>query len=134
MRNGLDKGGEEEYIKGAMETVQILNVARDVILAYEAKLATSLEQRMKGLLGRNSLSANEALILKPCTSIHTFFMRFPIDVLFLDQNMRIIRLIQNMPPNRVSPMIWAGRMAIELPAGKISQTNTQAGDLIEIKP
>lgn len=116
-----------------METVRIFNVTKEVVIAQKAQLATSIGQRMKGLLGRSSLSADQALVLEPCTSIHTFFMRFPIDVLFLDKNMCIIKAIQNMPPSRLSPIIWASQMAIELPAGKISQTNTRPGDTIEIK-
>ena len=116
-----------------MQTVQIFNVTRRVVVTQQAKLATSLGQRMKGLLGRSGLSANEALVLKPCSSIHTFFMRFAIDVLFLDKNMHIIKLIQHMPPNRLTPLVWASLMAIELPAGKVSQTNTQLGDIIDIR-
>jgi hypothetical protein len=113
-----------------MQTVQILNVTKEVVITQQARFATSLGQRMKGLLGQDSLAANEALILKPCSSIHTFFMRFAIDVLFLDKNMQIVRLVQDMPPNRLSPIVWASKMAIELPAGKISQTNTQVGDKV----
>ncbi len=133
-KNGtIDKTEVIGYIKIAMQTVQVFNVTRGVVIAHQAKLATSLGQRMKGLLGQASLSDNEALILKPCSSIHTFFMRFAIDVLFIDKNLQIIRLVQNMPPNRTSPIVWASRMAIELPAGKISQTNTQLGNTIAIK-
>ncbi len=116
-----------------MKTAQVFNLSKGTVLAQQAQIASSLGQRMKGLLGKDSLAANEALVLKPCSSIHTFFMRFAIDVLFLDKNMRIIRLLENIPPNRLSPVIWASRMAIELPAGKIGQTNTQSGDRIEFK-
>ncbi len=116
-----------------MQTMQVFNVTKGVVIAQEAKLASSLGQRMKGLLGKRNLPANEALILKPCSSIHTFFMRFAIDVLFLDKNMQIVRLIQNMSPNRLSPTVWVSRMPIELPAGKISQTNTQIGDRLRIQ-
>ena len=116
-----------------MQTMQIFNLTRSAVLAEQAKIATSLGQRMKGLLGKPSLVANEALVLKPCTAIHTFFMRFAIDVLFLDKNMRIIRLIQNMLPNRLSPAVWSSQMVIELPAGRINQTYTQIGDTIELK-
>lgn len=121
------------YIKDTVKTVQIFNATKEAVIAREAQLAASLGQRMKGLLGKKSLSADEALILKPCCSIHTFFMRFAIDVLFLDKNMRIIRLIQNMSPSRLSPIVWASCMAIELPAGKISQTNTHVGDRVEFQ-
>jgi uncharacterized membrane protein (UPF0127 family) len=116
-----------------MQTVQVVNISKNEVVAQEAQLAVTMNQRMKGLLGREGLKANEALILEPCSSIHTFFMRFPIDVLFLDKNMQVIRVIQNMVPNRLSPIVWVSRMAIELPAGKVSQTNTQIGDKIELK-
>ena len=116
-----------------MQTVQILNVTTGVAIARKATVAASFGQRMKGLLGRGGLSAEEALILRPGSSIHTFFMRFAIDVLFLDKDMRIVKLIQNMPPNRLSPIVWASRMVIELSAGKINQTNTQPGNVISIK-
>jgi len=129
----LDKIGVLEYIEATMQTVQILNLTKGAVIAQEAQLATSLGQRIKGLLGKRSLSADEALILKPCSSIHTFFMHFAIDVLFLDKNMRIIRLTQNMSPSRLSPIVWASCMVIELPAGKISQINTHVGDRVEFK-
>ncbi len=113
--------------------MQIVNVTRGTIIAQRAQIAASSAQRMKGLLGRKGLSLDEALVLKPCSAIHTFFMQFAIDVLFLGKNMRIIKAIQNMPPNRLSPIAWASLMVVELPAGKINQTNTQVGDIIEIK-
>jgi len=116
-----------------MQTVQIFNVTKGVAIAQKGQLATSTWQRMKGLLGRSGLSANEALVLRPCSSIHTFFMRFTIDVLFLNKSMKIVNLIQSIPPNRLGPIAWTGHMAIELPAGKIGQTNTQVGDIIEFK-
>ena len=115
-----------------MQTVQVVNATRGTIIAEKAQIAASLGQRMKGLLGRRGLSADEALILRPCTSIHTFFMHFAIDVLFLGKNRQIIKIVQNMPPNRLSPIVWASLMAIELPAGKISQTNTQVGNIVEL--
>lgn len=116
-----------------MKTVQIYNVTKGVAIAQQAKFAATFGQRLKGLLGRSSLPENEALILKPCTSIHTFFMRFAIDVLFLGKDNRIVKLVPNIPPNRLSPIAWASQMAIELPAGKIAQTGTQLSDAIEFK-
>jgi uncharacterized membrane protein (UPF0127 family) len=121
------------YIMGAMQVTQIVNLTKNVIIVQEAQLAVTLDQRMRGLLGRNSLGPNEALILKPCSSIHTFFMRFPIDVLFLDRDMQVIKVIHDLAPNRLSPLVLSSIMAIELPAGKVHQTNTQTGDKIELK-
>ncbi|MFH1246054.1 MAG: DUF192 domain-containing protein [Candidatus Omnitrophota bacterium] len=116
------------------EKVVIYNVSKTTILAKEAVIAASLAQRMQGLLGRVAFLANEGLILQPCSSIHTFFMRFPIDVLFLDKHKRVVKQIQNLPPFRVSPIVWTSCLAIELPAGTINQTNTQKNDIIEIRP
>ncbi|MFC1699600.1 DUF192 domain-containing protein [Candidatus Omnitrophota bacterium] len=124
--------GDVGYIRHNMKTVKIVNVTKKTILAQEGKIAASLGQRMKGLLGRDGLAADQALVLKPCTSIHTCFMRFTIDVLFVDSKMKVIKLIQNIPPFRLSSIAWRSQMAIELPAGKIAQTNTQSGDLIQI--
>lgn len=116
-----------------MQKVSVFNISKTTILAKEAVVAVSLWQRMQGLLGRTDFLANEGLILQPCSSIHTFFMHFPIDVLFLNKNMRVIKQIQNMPPFRLSTIVWTSCLAIELPAGTIQQTNTQKGDIIEIK-
>jgi uncharacterized membrane protein (UPF0127 family) len=116
-----------------MHVAQIVNISKGIDIASKAQIAASMGQRIKGLLGRAGLEPDEAMVLKPCTSVHTIFMRFPIDVLFLDKNMQIIRLIQNMPPYRLSPFVWASHLAIELPAGKISQTNTQLGDRVRIQ-
>lgn len=96
-------------------------------------MALTLDQRIRGLLGRNGLGPNEALILKPCSSIHTFFMRFPIDVLFVDREMQVVKAIHDLAPNRLTPLILSSHMAIELPSGKIKQTNTDTGDRIELK-
>lgn len=116
-----------------MQTAQVINLSKNVLIAQEAQLAVTMNQRLKGLLGRNSLGLNEALILKPCSSIHTFFMRFSIDVLFLDKDMQVVKIIQDMSPNRLGQIIWRSHMAIELSSGKISQTNTEVGDTIELK-
>ncbi|MFC1632394.1 DUF192 domain-containing protein [Candidatus Omnitrophota bacterium] len=116
-----------------MKTIQIVNVTKETVVAQEGRIATSLGQRMKGLLGRDGLAADQALVLKPCTSIHTCFMRFTIDVLFLDKRMRVVKLIHSIPPFRLSAIAWTSQMAIELPAGKLAKTNTQLGDTIEFR-
>lgn len=117
-----------------MQTVQIFNVTKGVVIAPQAQLACTLIPRLKGLLGRSGLGQDQGLILKPCNSIHTFFMRFTIDVLFLDKNMRIVKIINSMPPFRLSPLVWTSQMAVELPAGKVAQTETQVDDIVELKP
>ena len=116
-----------------MKIVKVVNVTKGVVIAHQARIAASLAQRMQGLLGTKGLGPDQALILKPCTSVHTFFMRFPIDVVFVDKKMCVIKTIPKMPSFRLSPFIWASSIAIELPAGKIAQSNTCRGDILEFR-
>ncbi len=72
--------------------VKIINKTKNTILAEEAYIADTVFSRVKGLLGKQSLDEGSALIIKPCNSIHTFFMRFPIDVFFVDRNNKIVKI------------------------------------------
>lgn len=98
----------------------------------QGQVATSLLSRAVGLLGRSSLPAGNGLLLQPCQSIHTFFMRFPIDVIFLNGDGRIIHIIERMGPNRVSRIVLKARCALEMPAGTVSGTMSQVGDKVAV--
>jgi hypothetical protein len=87
---------------------------------------------MKGLLGRRSLKATEAMVIKPCNAIHTFFMRFPIDVLFVNKDNLVVKAIPNMPSFRLSPICFASQFVVELPVGVIQATHTALGDQLAI--
>jgi len=80
------------------------------------------------LLGRKGLNPGEALIMKPCKSIHTLFLNFPVDVLFVDKNNKVIALITSLKPWRVSAVYLRAEYAIELPCGMISKSLTTEGD------
>ncbi|MFC1594069.1 DUF192 domain-containing protein [Candidatus Omnitrophota bacterium] len=112
--------------------MKIINSTRDTLLADNVSNARTLLSRIKGLLGRDSLGESEALIIHACNSIHTFFMRFPIDVLFLDKSERIVGLVENSVPFRLSRIYFKATHVVELPAFTISRTNTELGDQIEI--
>src|SRR5207253_2310168 len=81
--------------------LKLVNETRGAVLAERAEVAERAWARIKGLLGREALGAGEALVIRPCTSIHTFFMRFPIDVLFLDAGGSVLRAIGAMRPFRL---------------------------------
>ena len=93
-------------------------------------MADSIFARMKGLLGRKELKSGQALVLKPCDSVHTFFMQFAIDVLFVDKHNKVVGAASNLLPFRLSPLFFRAAYAIELPAGVISSTATAKGDSI----
>jgi len=87
-------------------------------------------KRIKGLLGKKWLDKGQALILDPCNSIHTLFMRFPIDVLFVDKNKCIVKAISSIKPFCLTPIYFQSKFTIELPVGTIEASHTTAGDEI----
>jgi len=117
-------------------TIQIKNQTRNCVLAARGELARSFWARGRGLMGRAALPDSYALIILPESSIHTFFMRVPIDVLFVDRSDKVIGLRETMPPSRpfagVAP--WRGRYVIEMPAGVIATTGTALGDQLMLEP
>lgn len=112
--------------------MRLINNTKGVVLAEDVFVARSLFHRIKGLIGRKLLLPGQGIILEPCNSIHTFFMRFPIDVLFVNREYRIIELIPDFCPNRISLIYWRSAKVIELPAGKIKSTNTQLQDCLKL--
>jgi uncharacterized membrane protein (UPF0127 family) len=108
------------------------NVTRRVDLGKKIRTATSLVDRAIGLLATPSLSQGEGLWISPCKSIHTFFMRYPIDVLFLDAEGHVIHQ-KTFHPWRISSWEMKSRGVLELAAGTIRRTGTQLGDRIEFK-
>jgi len=108
----------------------IFNKTRGTWLADRAEEATSGWARMKGLLGRKELSPGEGLLLTPCTSIHMFFMRFPIDALFVDGEGTVVKLFAALPPWRTTWIYPHARSVLEVPAGIAAATQTVEGDVI----
>lgn len=110
----------------------LVNVRTGMSLATRLIAAFDSPTRRQGLLGRSGLAAGDALILAPCSSIHTAFMRFPIDVLFLDRAGRVLRAVPDVHPWRVR-MTWRGFAVVELPAGTLSASDTRPGDAVELR-
>ncbi len=108
--------------------MRLINQTKNTILAEEVYFADTPAKRIKGLLGRKNFASKEALIIKPCNSVHTFFMRFPIDLLFINKNNQVIKLIPNLAPFRLSPICVSSCFVVELPAGVIEDTLTSQGD------
>jgi uncharacterized membrane protein (UPF0127 family) len=108
------------------------NVRNGKEISNNVAVACSLFKRMRGLLGKSELPVGEALWIKPCMSIHTFMMKFPIDVIFLDRRNQVISVKKNMQPNRITRFYQRALSVLELPAGTIEATGTEVGDEIEI--
>ncbi len=113
--------------------VQVLNIDNHHELAGRAELADNFSKRLQGLMFKAELLSGQGLIIQPCNMIHTHFMRFPIDALFLDGDKKILHIIESMPPWRNGPHIKGGYYVVELPAGTAQATETEVGHHLEWK-
>jgi uncharacterized protein len=109
-------------------TRKLINRTRDLVLVSQCELATTLLGRARGLLGHAPLTAGQGMLISPCQSIHTFFMSFPIDVAFLNRDLRIVHIIPSMPAWRLSPHLFKAHSVLELPAGVLAATGSSVGD------
>ncbi len=112
--------------------MKILNLRNNIVLADKAQRADTFLKRMVGLLNRKSLDEGEALILQPSNCIHMFFMRFSIDVLFLDKNGKIVAMLSAFRPFSLSRIYFEALSVVELPVGIIKKTMSQVGDIIKV--
>jgi hypothetical protein len=118
----------------ARETKLIVNLTRGNVVCEQVVVADRARRRMRGLLGRRSLPPGEGMLLQPSPSIHTAFMRFPIDVVFMDRNLRVIKLVEHLPPWHTASAM-EGRSTLELSAGEIVRRRVQVGDqLLTVAP
>jgi uncharacterized membrane protein (UPF0127 family) len=111
-----------------MRRVTIDNSTRSTTLADRAEWRGTMWGRGRGLLGRSGLEPGEGIVLTPCASVHMLFMRFAIDVVYLDKQDRVVKTVHRLRPFAFS---WGGRgahHAVELPAGSLAATRTETGD------
>jgi uncharacterized membrane protein (UPF0127 family) len=108
--------------------VRITNQTKGTELASDARVARSYWSRLVGLLGKPSLPAGEALVIEPCTSVHTAFMRFAIDVLYVDPSRRVVKSVADLKPFRASGVLRGRCSVVELPSGAIAASKTAPGD------
>jgi uncharacterized membrane protein (UPF0127 family) len=102
-----------------------------VVVCPRCRLAKNPLRRLQGLLGRRNLAADEGLLLQPASSVHTLFMRFPIDVVFLDRDLRVLRVADSVPPWRAVRR-RRSRLVLELPAGAAARLQLRADEQLVI--
>lgn len=112
--------------------VTAINVTRNVTLATRARVADNILTRVVGLLRDRGLEDGDGLWISPCNSIHSIAMKFVFDAVFLDRDLRVVHLMPEMKPWRISPIKSAARTVLELPAGLIARSGTQLGDQLEM--
>jgi uncharacterized membrane protein (UPF0127 family) len=112
--------------------MRIRNARNGRELSAKVEVADLIWQRMKGLLGRDRLDPGESLWIRPCRSIHTVGMRFPIDVVFLDKSNMVVAARERLQPNRFTRLYLKAVSVLELPEGTLAAADTRAGDRLEI--
>jgi hypothetical protein len=103
-----------------------------VVLAPNVVVADTSSARRRGLLGRDRLNQGEGLYLTPCEWLHTFGMRFSIDVAFLSASGMVLVVYHGLRPNRLSWPVWRAGGALELPSGTLRATHTARGDTVQL--
>jgi uncharacterized membrane protein (UPF0127 family) len=113
--------------------LRIRNTSRDTLLADRAGIADSTKTRKVGLLKHACLEPGDGLWITPCEAVHTIGMKFPIDVLFLDRKLRVVKIRRDMPQWRLSGSFRA-HSVLELPSGTAEATQTVRGDQLAFEP
>jgi uncharacterized membrane protein (UPF0127 family) len=127
----------EEGKKGidpAEPSLQAVNVSKGgTIVARRVEWAGTSAQRRRGLLGRSAMNHEEGIYLGPCQWIHTFRMKFPIDVAFLARDGRVLAVHHNLKANRLSKIVLRAQGVLELSAGRLRATDTGIGDIVQFR-
>ncbi len=113
--------------------MQVKNLTRNSVVATAVEVADSGPKRSKGLLGRKGLAPGTGLWIVPCEAVHTFWMQFPIDLIYLDRGLRIRKLRSNVRPWRLSGCL-AAHSVLELAPGAIRESQAMLGDKLEFSP
>ena len=106
----------------------IFNITRKTLVAREVAVADSVFKRLRGWMFRSAPAREKGLWISPCSGIHSYFVRFDFDALFVDKNLKVMYLIESMKPWRISKLIGGNHAVLELPEGAIRLSQTQVGD------
>ena len=126
------RGGTSRRAQPVSESKRIVNVTRGGEDVCVGEMADRPVKRMRGLIGRRGLEEGHGLLLRPAPGIHTAFMRFPIDALFLDRHLTVVDVVTQMGPWRVAKS-YRARAVLELSAGECERRGVQVGDRLELR-
>ena len=111
--------------------MDIVNKTKSQSLVTNVIVPKTMRERMRGLLGRDSLETGSGMLFYNCGWVHTFFMRFEIDLVFISRDHRVVHTNSALKPNRFSKICLGASMTLELPAGVVAQTGTEVGDKLQ---
>ena len=110
----------------------VFNKTRNAVAARKVLKADTFISRLFGLIPRKALEAEEGLWLDPCAMIHTCFMNFPIDAVFLDTGLKVVKIVPSLKPWRFSPWVYGAKSVLELAPGRAVSLLAE-GDLLEFR-
>jgi len=132
----MPKSNQKSFVapllRSGGSSLALTNTRHDRVVARTLLTAFDSKSRRKGLLGRDSLPEGSALIIAPCQAIHTFSMRFAIDVAFVAKGGMVLKVRQAVPPRRIVIALRAFAV-IELPAGALEASDTRQGDMLQVE-
>ncbi len=111
----------------------LFNETKNAVIATQVEVAESFFARAKGLLGRKSMAPSSALLIRRSDGIHTWFMQFPIDVVFVDRKMKVVRVVENVKPFKLVWPVWKAHSVFELPQGTLAINRPQPGDQLHVR-
>lgn len=132
MNPAFGRRGSFFYVGG--EVVQVIDLVQGTVIAKDVKPAYSFGKRLKGLLFTSSLPRQSGIHIQPCRSVHTYFMKYPIDIVYLDANQVVVGLDQSVAPGKRGSHFPSAFSVIELAAGRIEELALEAGQKLIIQP
>src|SRR5208283_2121606 len=112
--------------------IKVVNTTKGTTVGSDIAVAETIRSRLIGLLGRGRLNAGEGLLITPSSGVHTWGMRFPIDVVALDSQMRVLEVREDLGGFRPAAVGWKTRSVLELPVGTIRQSQIEIDDQLAI--
>ena len=116
-----------------MSSITVQNATRNTTIISDGRVADNFFTRMRGLIGSPPLKEGEGMLIVPSNSIHTHYMGFPIDVLYVSRELEVVHVDHNMAPWRFGRIHRQARFVIELPAGTAAETGTEVGDTLVVR-
>ncbi|KDR93781.1 hypothetical protein SAMN02745945_00976 [Peptoclostridium litorale DSM 5388] len=113
--------------------MRLYNVSKECKIASKANMADSFFKRLRGLMGKRGLGKEECLIITPCNSIHTFFMKFPIDVIFVDGECKVVKLIRGIAPKKMVMPVKGAYFIVEFDSRNEMTCEIEEGDILKIE-
>lgn len=115
-----------------MSLLHVKDTQSGTVVAHHLRPAHTHWTRFRGLLGTKSLDEGHGLWIKPCNQVHMFFMKYAIDVVFIDKDHRVVRLVEGLAPGKISPKVREAQSVIELPVGTIARAGLAEGASLAI--